>query len=1076
MDIWRIRNPETKRFTWRQKNPLIQRRLDYWLISDACQEDIEKTDIISSINSDHSAIVLYFNNIGRQKHGPSFWKFNASLAEDTGFVTLINESMPIWLDEFNTIADKRLLWDLIKYRIRQVSMEYGKEKARKKRKNITDIEASLKACEENCVECPSPENLQQLENLKVEYDNLYENIAQGTIIRSRATWYEKGEKSNKYFLNLEAHKKTKSSVRKVFNAEGTLVTDPKNVMHEIEKFYSALYKNDDLNPSTILLDSFLENPEIPRLIAEDAHICEGKLTADECFKSLQLFENNKSPGEDGLTVEFYKTFWNTIGNLMVESLNYSYDHGELSSSQKRAIITLIEKKDKDRRNISNWRPISLINVDVKIGSKAIAKRLEAVLPKIIHHNQCAYVKDRTICDAVRSIDDILDYTKKYQIPGRLIAVDFKKAFDSVSRDFFFRTLHAFRFGPSFIHWIKTFYNNISSCVMNNGFATAPFEVQRGVRQGDPLSSYLFIIVLEILSISIRSNKNIQGIMVDGEEIKLEIFADDLTAFLLNDISISRFLKLLEVFGGCSGLKINREKSEIMLLGNHGNSPSDHVDFKGIKIKRALKILGIYFTCDNRAKQKLNFDELIESIKKKLKMWRWRDLTLIGRIQIVKTFIIPIFLYRASMICLDKEFINEANKIIFDFIWKGKDKVTRLALVSEVEDGGLKAPHLESIIKTQRILCCKRLASKQPSSWKTILLHYLKPVGGKFILCCDFDVKVLPVKLPAFYEECLNYFAECSAARQDSGDLSKIILWNNKTICINGKSVYNRSLADKGIRRLEDLISENNELITKHKLRELDISPLDAFRLFCVIDALPTEYRRFLKTYNYTGTEPFNLPNQVQLQLNGQNVLISKAVSKTIYKELRNRIITPPTAQLKYNILFENDGELDWKKIYCLPHRVALDTKSREFQYKLLNRCLATNVLLSKVGIISSPLCSFCGEVDESLEHIFITCHYTKKFWAEVIKWMGHQNIQIKSLCHKDIMFGMTDEEDWFVNHILLIAKKFIYSCRCNKVKPSIIAFKPQVKKIYQLEEKIAQFNNKWPIHQKKWGKYIEVET
>ena len=90
--------------------------------------------------------------------------------------------------------------------------------------------------------------------------------------------------------------------------------------------------------------------------------------------------------------------------------------------------------------------------------------------------------------------------------------------------------------------------------------------------------------------------------------------------------------------------------------------------------------------------------------------------------------------------------------------------------------------------------------------------------------------------------------------------------------------------------------------------------------------------------------------------------------------------------------------------------------------------------------------------------------------------MGHQNIQIKSLGHKDIMFGINDEEDWFVNHILLIAKKYIYSCRCNKAKVSIIAFKAQVKKIYQLEEKIAQFNNKWPIHQKKWGKYIEVET
>ena len=469
VDIWRIRNPETKRFTWRQKNPLVQRRLDYWLISDVCQEDIEKSDIISSINSDHSAIVLHFNNIDRQKHGPSFWKFNASLVEDADYVKLLNESLPIWLDEFKDITDKRILWDLIKYRIRQVSINYSKEKARKRRKKITDIEASLKTCEENCGRSPSPENLEQLEILKSEYNSIYEYLSQGAIVRSRATWYEKGEKSNKYFLNLESHKKAKSSLRKVFNKDGILITDPKKILQEIEKFYSDLYKADSLKPSENLLNSFLANPKIPRLTEENAHACEGKLTVAECLKSLQLFENNKSPGDDGLTAEFYKAFWNIVGKLMVESLNYSYDYGELSNSQKRAIITLIEKKDKDRRHIANWRPISLINVDVKIGSKAIAKRLEAVLPCIIHHNQCAYVKDRTICDAVRSIEDILDYTKRYQIEGRLISIDFKKAFDSVSRDFLFRTLLAFQFGPSFIQWIHTFYNNISSCVLNNGF-------------------------------------------------------------------------------------------------------------------------------------------------------------------------------------------------------------------------------------------------------------------------------------------------------------------------------------------------------------------------------------------------------------------------------------------------------------------------------------------------------------------------------------------------------------------------------------------------------------------------------
>ena len=164
---------------------------------------------------------------------------------------------------------------------------------------------------------------------------------------------------------------------------------------------------------------------------------------------------------------------------------------------------------------------------------------------------------------------------------------------------------------------------------------------------------------------------------------------------------------------------------MMSLGDFAHSSLNRSLFKSIKIKANVKILGIHFTYDYRVKQKMNFDELITSIKHKLRIWRWRDLTIIGRIQIVKTFIIPIFLYRASMICLNKEFVNEANRIIFNFIWKGKDKIKRLALTSDIEDGGLEAPHLDSIIKTQRILCCKRLLSEQPSSWKTILLHYLQ---------------------------------------------------------------------------------------------------------------------------------------------------------------------------------------------------------------------------------------------------------------------------------------------------------------------------------------------------------------
>ena len=205
--------------------------------------------------------------------------------------------------------------------------------------------------EEKCGNNPTTENIQQLEILKLEHENIYEELTKGTIIRSKATWYEKGEKGNKYFLNLESHRKTKSSVRKVFSEEELLVTDPKKILGVIERFYSGLYMKDDLEPSENLMNTFLENPLMPRLSVDDSQLCEGKLTIEECVKSLNSFEPNKSPDYDGLTVEFYKFFWNIVGELLAASLNYSYDVGELSNSQKKAIIILLEKKDKDKRNI-----------------------------------------------------------------------------------------------------------------------------------------------------------------------------------------------------------------------------------------------------------------------------------------------------------------------------------------------------------------------------------------------------------------------------------------------------------------------------------------------------------------------------------------------------------------------------------------------------------------------------------------------------------------------------------------------------------------------------------------------------
>ena len=142
---------------------------------------------------------------------------------------------------------------------------------------------------------------------------------------------------------------------------------------------------------------------IPALSEEMRSICEGKLTYNECFSVLQSFQKNKTPGNDGLTVEFYSAFWPLIGKYLVDCINYVYEFSELSNTQKQAIIMLIKKKGKDKRLIKNWHLILLINVDAKI-----SKRLQKVLPYIIHANQNAFVKGRSIFDALRTIDDVVD--------------------------------------------------------------------------------------------------------------------------------------------------------------------------------------------------------------------------------------------------------------------------------------------------------------------------------------------------------------------------------------------------------------------------------------------------------------------------------------------------------------------------------------------------------------------------------------------------------------------------------------------------------------------------------------------
>ena len=185
-----------------------------------------------------------------------------------------------------------------------------------------------------------------------------------------------------------------------------------------------------------------------------------------------------------------------------------------------------------------------------------------------------------------------------------------------------------------------------------------------------------------------------------------------------------------------------------------------------------------------------------------------------------------------------------------------------------------------------------------------------------------------------------------------------------------------------------------------------------------------QWRNSLALCGHKRGKTFVLQDHIKLRLKDQEVLIDKAASKDIYGEIRFKDENTPTAQAKYTELYPSEC-LEWNEIYNLPFKVLNDTKSREFQYKILNRYLTTNAFLYKIGLIASPLCAFCGAESESLEHLLITCLFTSDFWLDFICWCRDVNIVLDGLCNIDKLFGIWNREEDFLllNHLLIIAKK-----------------------------------------------------
>ena len=305
----------------------------------------------------------------------------------------------------------QLFLETLLMELRGKSISYSSFKKKEAEKKENDLIKSIDTLEANL----SESNLNEIELLKEEVNTIRKHKMRGILVRSRAQIIEDDEKPTNFFCNLEKHNYVSKIISKLETSSGKVIKDQFEILDETKQFYENLYSSKDNQLTNIDLKDIFRNTDIKKLSKEEAESPEGPVKYEEAAVILKAMSNNRSPGSDGFSAEFFKMFWKKIGHFIVRSINFGFSKGELSVTQREGIITCIPKDNKPRQFIKNYRPISLLNCIYKIASGVIAHRIKGTLQKLIHADQTGFIAGRYIGENTRLVYDIMHYTEENKI-------------------------------------------------------------------------------------------------------------------------------------------------------------------------------------------------------------------------------------------------------------------------------------------------------------------------------------------------------------------------------------------------------------------------------------------------------------------------------------------------------------------------------------------------------------------------------------------------------------------------------------------------------------------------------------
>ena len=436
----------------------------------------------------------------------------------------------------------------------------------------------------------------------------------------------------------------------------------------------------------------MERKDKGRVLTEwEANALEEPIYIRETYEALISRKNNKCPGIDGLTKEFYCEFFDLLGPLFVELYEEAFRSGLLNPTARKGIISLLPKPQKNLLELTSWRPLTLLCVDFKILSKILAERMKPMLEFLISEEQTGFMKGRQISENLRRTFEIIQYTKTRKIPSMILSIDFYKCFDTISHNAFEGALKCFNFGTSYTRWVMTLFADMQIYNLNFGKLSTPFTKGRGINQGCCLSPFCFLLCSEIMSRELKANQKIQGINMKKGSIKnlLSQFADDTVLFLkYDDISLNEVINTFTHIEANTGLKISYEKTLIYRIGSIANTNAKIYTQREISwTNDPINILGVQVS--NTEANTSNYQPIVEKMENTLAKWSNRPMPLMAKTMIVNTLCESLFVYKLSVTTdVPTEVVKHINKTIVDFVWNGKKaKIAKDTLQTNKECGG-----------------------------------------------------------------------------------------------------------------------------------------------------------------------------------------------------------------------------------------------------------------------------------------------------------------------------------------------------------------------------------------------------